>query len=167
MGIFDKVFKIDNTKASDLKLSNGESFLAIMLSAVASDQIVAKDEMLLFLNLLSRFKGLESVSKHQFEKMIDRFQKIINRDGVGTLVDAAKKGLKDDMKETAFANAVEIVLADGYVDTKEKEFLEHLQKAVEISDERAQTIIEVIMIKNRGTTSDIFSSGDVDNMFYN
>jgi tellurite resistance protein len=165
MGLFDKIFKVNDSRASELKLSSGEAFIAIIMSAVSADDDVTKDEIILLLQLLTRFKGLHQMTQNQFDHMFNRFQKIIKRDGVGTLVDSAKNFLNDDLRETAFANAVEIVLVDGVVDIREKEFLEHLQKAVNISDERAQMIVDVIMVKNRGTTSDIFSSNNIENMF--
>ncbi len=165
MGLFDKLFKVNENRTSEIRMTSGEAFMAIVMSAVSADDEVTNDEVILLLQLLVKFKGLERMQKSQFEQMFNRFQKIIKKEGVGTLVTAAKSYLDPNLRETAFANAVEIVLSDGYVDIKEKEFLEHLQSAVEISDERAQTIAEVIMIKNRGTTSDIFTSNNVDSMF--
>ena len=54
------------------------------------------------------------------------------------------------LKETAFAIAVDIALADGYLDPSEQECLEDLFLGLEVSEELATKIIEVIMIKNRG-----------------
>jgi hypothetical protein len=43
-----------------------------------------------------------------------------------------------------------LVLADGYVTDEEKNFLNDLYQILEISDERATQIVEVMLMKNRG-----------------
>jgi len=127
MGLFDKIFKVDESRLSNIKLTSEEAFIAIMFSAIEADQTVAREELQALGYILSRFKGLGTMTPPQFQNLVDRFTKIIRREGVGTLVAAAKTTLAQGMRETAFANAVEIVLADGIVDPKEKEFLEKLQ----------------------------------------
>ncbi|MFX0200326.1 MAG: tellurite resistance TerB family protein [Candidatus Hodarchaeota archaeon] len=166
MGLFDKLFKVNDTRAATLRLTSEEAFIAIMFSAILADEEVSREELLQLSFILSRFKGLATLTPIQFQNLIDRFQKIVRKEGVGTLITAAKTTLRKDMRDTAFANAVELVLADGIVDPREKEFLEKLQEAVGIVDEIAEQIIQVIIIKNRGTTADIFEGVEIEKMFY-
>jgi tellurite resistance protein len=42
------------------------------------------------------------------------------------------------------------VLADGTVEDEEKEFLDHLQQALELDRDVALNIVEVMIIKNKG-----------------
>jgi tellurite resistance protein len=60
------------------------------------------------------------------------------------------EGLPEGLRQTAFANACDIVLADGVVEDEEKEFLDHLQKALELDGDTALNIVEVMIIKNKG-----------------
>ena len=46
--------------------------------------------------------------------------------------------------------SLDLVLADGVVEDAEKEFLDDLQKILNISGDQALTIVEVMIIKNRG-----------------
>lgn len=46
--------------------------------------------------------------------------------------------------------ATDLVLADGEVDPKEKQFLEEFQKMLGIDDALALKIAEIMVIKNRG-----------------
>ncbi len=55
-----------------------------------------------------------------------------------------------ELRESAFANAVDIVLSNGQVDTEEKEFIDDLKKKFEIDDQRAKTIVKVMVYKNHG-----------------
>ncbi|MFQ6126585.1 MAG: tellurite resistance TerB family protein [Candidatus Heimdallarchaeota archaeon] len=166
MGIFDKPFKVNDTRVAVLRLTSEEAFIAIIFSAMLADEEIRPEELHQLNFILSRFKGLATLTPVQFQNLIVRFQKIIRKEGVGTLITAAKNTINKDMRDTAFANAVEVVLADGIVDPREKEFLEKLQQAVGITDETAEQIIHVIIIKNRGTTADIFEGTELDKMFY-
>jgi tellurite resistance protein len=166
MGVFDKIFKVNASRLQAIRLSSDEAFLAIVFSAIMADNEINRDEMNHLMLMLSKFKGLGRLNPAAFQNLMNRFQKIIRQEGVGTLINAAKDTLDKGLRETAFANAVELVLTDGVFDPKEKEFLEKLKEAVHISDELAEKIIDVVIIKNRGSTSDIFSSSNPDKMFY-
>ncbi len=151
MGIFNKLFKVNETRAKELKLTSEEAFLGIALSSVAADEIVSQEELNVVGFTISRMPAFRRMPPNQMLELINKFLQIIKREGVGTIINAAKNYLTDKMKETAFALAVDIVLADGIVDQKEKEFLEQLQVATEISDDLVTKIVEVLQIKNRGS----------------
>lgn len=76
--------------------------------------------------------------------------KHLENEGVGGLVAIAKSSLPDDLRETAFACAVDVALADGVIEDGEKALLEELQQVLEVSDEVGSQILQVMMIKNRG-----------------
>jgi hypothetical protein len=54
------------------------------------------------------------------------------------------------LKTTAFANACDIVLADGVVEDDEKEFLDKLQNQLDIPSDEAVNIVQVMIVKNKG-----------------
>ena len=58
--------------------------------------------------------------------------------------------LPEELRETVFANACDIILADGVVEGEEKALLEKLQKKLELSGDEAMDIVKVMVIKNRG-----------------
>jgi tellurite resistance protein len=62
----------------------------------------------------------------------------------------AKESLPKELRETAFAVATDLALADGELGGKEKEILTKIQQIMEIPEDKAVTIIEVILIKNKG-----------------
>ena len=82
--------------------------------------------------------------------MFDRVLNVMKKQGPAALIESAKETLTPEMKETAFAVAADLVLADGVVEDTEKKFLDDLQKALEIKDDLALKIAEVLVIKNRG-----------------
>ena len=154
MGIFDRLFKVDSSKVKDLKLSREEAFLTIVLSAVACDEEFAPEEIGAMFHSLARMVVFQSIPDERRKELINKFIAFIRREGVGTMITLAKSHLDEKMLETAFALAVDIVLADGVVKPKEKEFLEQLQEAVGFSDKHAEQIVNVMVIKNRGAGQD-------------
>jgi hypothetical protein len=92
----------------------------------------------------------ENWNESKFDAMMDQLVKILRRDGVEKLIQKASQSLPEDLRDTVFANACDLVLADGVVEDEEKEFLDNLQKILEIDGDTALTIVEVMIIKNKG-----------------
>ena len=63
---------------------------------------------------------------------------------------AAVKGLPSDLRDTVYALAADIVFADGRTEAEELTFLREIQTALEIPDDLATKVIEVVRIKNKG-----------------
>jgi tellurite resistance protein len=66
------------------------------------------------------------------------------------VLEAAAKALSPELRQTAFVLAADLVLADGVVEEKEKQFLEEFQKTLQIDPELAVKTVEVMVVKNRG-----------------
>jgi tellurite resistance protein len=154
MGVFDKLFKVSESKTKELNLTKEEAFVGIILSSVAVDEVIDKEELLVVSHTLGRMRAFRRFPPEQVVNMMNTFLQIIRREGVGNIVDAAKRCLNKDMRETAFALAVDIILADGVVEQKEKEFLEKLQEVLGLAPELAKKIVEVMIIKNKEAGDD-------------
>lgn len=148
MGLFDKVF---NAQSADVeKLNAAESFAAIALAAVASDGYLSDEEAQSIPFILSRMKLFQTYSDDMMRRLFDKLLGKLKRDGVAALFLSAKDSLPENLKQTAFAVATDLVLADGVVTNDEKEFLDELYKALEIPEEVARNVIDVMLIKNQG-----------------
>lgn len=149
MGLFDKVFGVQQNKAQDV-LSPAEAFAAITLAAIASDGYLSEQELDGLIVNLNRMRLYRSYPGDVMRRMFDKLFGILKRDGVGALFNAAKDSLPAELQESAFAVAVDLMMADGEVSREEQAFLEQLYGALQISETMATKIIEVMMIKNRG-----------------
>ena len=147
MGLFDKVFGTQ-TKVQDM-FSPAEAYAAITLAAIAADGYLADEEVEGFITSLNRMPLFKSYSGDVMRRMIDKLFSILKRNGVNALFDAAKQSLPHEMAPSAFAVAVDLILADGVVTEEEQEFLNNLYQALDINDEVAVKIVEVMMIKNQ------------------
>lgn len=147
MGLFDKFF---GGQASAENLTAAESFAAVALAAVASDGYLSEEEAQSIPFTLSRMKLFEQYSDDMMRRLFDKLLGKLQRDGVGSLFATANESLPQDLRETAFAVAADLVLADGVVTEEERSFLDELFRALGISEEIATKVIDVMVIKNRG-----------------
>ncbi len=127
-----------------------EGYAGVLLCASACDGHIG-DEEAQILNINLRQKKLyQRVSEQQMSSMMDRLLGELRRGGTEKLLDKAYEAVPPELRETVFANSVDIVLADGVVEDDEKEFIDNLQGKLEIDSKRAKTIVQVMVFKNQG-----------------
>jgi hypothetical protein len=120
------------------------------LGAVASDGHISGEEAQGLCTTLCRMKLYENWTDAKFNSMLNRLLGMIKREGVDPVLRRCSEALPEQLHETAFANACDLVLADGVVEPAEKQFLESLRGLLDIDGDKALTIVEVMVIKNRG-----------------
>lgn len=143
MGIFDKVFGSNST---NVKLTEREAFVAISLMIAGADGSLGEEEINTASLGLVRMKMFAG-NPPPLERV---YHTVVKRNSAGPIIEAAKNALSPELRETAFAFATDIALSDGYLDVTEKDHLTQLYQGLEIPEELAGKIIEVIQIKNRG-----------------
>jgi tellurite resistance protein len=147
MGLFDNMF---GAEKSSKELSKQEAFAGILLCASACDGHIADEEAQGLWTITARMKLFENYTAEKFNGMMNRLVGGLKRQGVEKLMQRCSSALPQQLQETAFAAACDIVLADGVVEDEEKEFLQDLQRELGISGDQALTIVEVMIIKNKG-----------------
>lgn len=148
MGLFDQ----GNTtvKATDIKLEPAEAFAALALIAVAADGVITESEKQGINSILARMELFSSYSEERKREMIDRLLGMIKNKEMKPLFDAAIAAVPKNLKETVFAVSTDLVLADSDIAEEEEQLLDELCNALEISEEIATSIIDVMLIKNKG-----------------
>ncbi len=124
------------------------AFAAIALSIIAVDGYISEIEIQAFSitlakRLLFRNYNVDNIAAEEIAI-------VIHEQGFEYLVSEAKHVLSYDLRETAFAMAADLALADGYADENEQYYLAVLYQILEIPQQTADKIIDVINIKNRG-----------------
>lgn len=148
MGLFDRVS--GGRTQTNVTLSPAEAFAAIALLAVASDGYLADAEAQVLSTTLSRMQLFRSYPGDVMRRMFDRLLGILSKQGSQTLFNLAVDTLPHDLYETVFAVTTDIVLADGEVTPKEEKLLNELCNSLEIDENKAVKIIDVMLIKNKG-----------------
>jgi hypothetical protein len=150
MGLFDKVFEAEDGTTSVPVMGAAEALASIALVAIAADGYLADQEgqdMTMMLSRMHLFSGYPDDMLHRlFDSLLDR----LKQNGPAALVDQAKAALPQDLRETAFAIATDLVLSDRTVTPQEQAFLDDLYRILEIPGDTALQIVQVMTIKNRG-----------------
>ncbi len=149
MGLLDKMRGSQGTNTQE-PLSAADTFAAIALAAVASDGYLSEEEAQSIPLILSRMKLYEHYSDDKMRRLFDRLLTKLQKEGVAALFNSAQEALSEELRETAFAVAADLVLADGVFAEEEQQFLNELQVALAIPTEMVEQIIAVMQIKNRG-----------------
>lgn len=149
MGLFDSVFNAEKGM-TQAELTPAEAFAAVALVAIAADGYLSDQEGRDMTMILSRMQLFRSFSNDVMYRMFDKLLAMLKRQGPGELINLAKACLPQDLRETAFAVATDLVLSDGTVTTQEQAFLDDLYRILEIPGDTALQIVQVMTIKNRG-----------------
>jgi uncharacterized membrane protein YebE (DUF533 family) len=147
MGLFDSLF---GGMESSRKLSPQEAFAGILLAASACDGHISDEEAGNLTTAVGRMKLFQRVNEKEFGTVMDKLTGILKKKGPDFLVDGCCESLPKELVNAAFANACNIVLADGVVDAEEKEFIEKLRTSLKVDENIARTIAQVMVIKNKG-----------------
>ncbi len=147
MGLFDKVLKKDETP---VKFTQQQALTAVCLLAVASDGMIEQDEVNRIVTSISGKKLFNGAGMNDLGKMLQSAAKLVEQRGAAPVIAAVKQALPAELRETGFAIAADLTLSDGTMSKKEQDFLEDFFKSLEIAEDQALKIMEVIVIKNRG-----------------
>ena len=147
VGVFDSLFGgMERAK----KLSPPEAFAGILIAASACDGHISDEEAANLSTAVGRMRLFQKVNDKQFGQVIDKLMGILKKKGPDVLLEGCCQSLPKDLSVSAFANACNIVLADGVVDSDEKEFIEKLRSELEVEPATAKAIAQVMVIKNKG-----------------
>jgi tellurite resistance protein len=135
---------------TESSMGTAEALASIALVAIAADGYLADQEGQDMTMLLSRMALFSSYSKDAVHHLFDMLLTRLKTEGPGAMVDQAKAILPQELRETAFAIATDLVLSDRTVTPQEQAFLEDLYRILEIPSPLAQQIVQVMTIKNRG-----------------
>jgi uncharacterized tellurite resistance protein B-like protein len=147
MSSFENNNSGQNTVNSEL-----EAWVGILYSCISADNQITDSETATLSRVLSskqKFVGID---------IAPLYRKAFNvRAELGQLkyISACSEWIKGEDKETVFALALEVLLADGTLEKEEKNIIEVLSNQLEIEKEMTSKIIEVIFLKNKGNIKGI------------
>lgn len=147
MSSFENNNNIQNTVNSEF-----EAWVGILYSCISADNQITDSETVTLSRVLyskQKFVGID---------IAPLYRKAFNvRAELGQLkyISACSEWIKGEDKETVFALALEVLLADGTLEKEEKNVIEVLSNQLEIEKEMTSKIIEVIFLKNKGNIKGI------------
>ncbi|HOU21023.1 MAG: tellurite resistance TerB family protein [Kiritimatiellae bacterium] len=144
MGLFDS-FKTKVQPAFNPQ----KAIMTVVVAAIRVDGNVSDEEIARLRSMCARSPVFASNTKGEDDAVIDFALNVTDQLGMGAIEKAAE-ALKPELRETAFAFAVEMVLADGMVGQEEEAFIAKLAQLLGIHEELGRAVIQVTMIRARG-----------------
>ncbi|TNE47456.1 MAG: Tellurite resistance protein TerB [Deltaproteobacteria bacterium] len=151
MGFFDHVF--DETwklEEQDTSLNAEEAFAAVAIAMSAVDGNIDDVEIDNLVTYLRRMRLFRDYETQHFVALFERLLRLLHQEGPEQLAVLAEEALPESLRATAFALSLDVALADGVITEEEKKMIQHLRVALNIEEELALKIADVMLIKNRG-----------------
>ncbi len=147
MSLFDDIDD-EGIESGERRFGPQEGFAGVLLCASACDGHIGDEEGRSLNLTLAQKKLYERLTEQQHSAMIDRLLGVLKKGGPEKLLELSYPAVPPELRETAFTNAVDIVLADGVVEQEERDFIDDLQVKLELDEKRAKTIVLVMVYKN-------------------
>ncbi|GAB4302466.1 MAG: tellurite resistance TerB family protein [Geminocystis sp.] len=125
-----------------------EAFTIIILFSAISDGSFEDEEKDIILNILKRMKTFRYYGGN-IVQLMSNCLKYLLKDPIQALAQSVIS-LPQELHETVFVVATDIIMSDGKVTEKEAATLDMLAKYLSISPTQVTKIIEVMAIKNKG-----------------
>lgn len=146
MSFFGKLFGSGEEITS---LNQQESFVGVLYSIIAADGTITQEEGQDFITMVSRAKIMSSITNNQWRDIMNKMSKLMKKGGAEAVVNVSVQNIPEEMRAGVFCYACELVFADGYADPDEQKILDIIKRDLQISDELAYKVAEVVTVKNR------------------
>jgi len=116
----------------------------IMVTAYANGQ-PSQEENESAINIINTLDIFENYDVDEFQSMMNKIIGILDEEGIGVLFKTAVESITDDLGETAFQAAAEILLGNGEIDAEKSDFFAKLTEQLDISEDVAQDMIDELI----------------------
>lgn len=145
MGIIDRFFAKTPRR---VELAEYEAFFSILAATALCDKKLASEEVEELHGLCHRLPIFVGLPTAELNAMVDRVVDRLNHDFDGSLT-IAIRSLNEEMRQSAFIHALEIIAADRVINEDEEKFVDELATKLNIDSEFIDKAAEIIGIKNK------------------
>ena len=132
-----------------LLMDSASAFAAVALCAVASDGVLAPQEVSALRRALEYRRPYRGMSEHQMGTLVDGLLRQLRDGGAIALVSEAAAALDHNQCLTAFALAADLIHADRSVVPQEKDYLRGLSDSLQLTREETERILTVMDVLYR------------------
>lgn len=124
-----------------------EAFVAILFAAATCDGDLAREEQEELIALTHRSRALKTLSQAQLVEINRTIVERLAQDAKVALAQACA-ALPRDMRLSAFAHALDLVLADGALSPKEADFLNDIVAQLDLDQGDVERMATCLLAKN-------------------
>jgi hypothetical protein len=137
-------------QAGALGLSPHEAFVALLIASARADGSVSAHEANSIEHIVAGMQLFRGHRRDGLHKVFATASERIKDHGAPSVVEAAAAIVPKELRTTAFALALDLMLSDGRLSPKEEGFADDLRTLLNVDSDRARTIIDVLRTKNAG-----------------
>lgn len=126
-----------------------EAFVTLLVAAARADGSVSPHEADRIEHAVASMRLFRGSSPETLQTLFGAVVKRINERG-SDFVGLAAAAVPGDLRATAFAMAVDLLLADGRWSQSEECFAGQIQALLGVDDELATKIVDILTLKNAG-----------------
>jgi tellurite resistance protein len=137
-------------RASAQDLSPQEAFVSLLIASARADGSVSAHEANSIEHIVAGMQLFRGHSHEGLQKVFATASERIKEHGVPSVVQTASAIVPAELRATAFAVAIDLMLSDGRLSPKEEGFADELRALLNVERNAATKIIDVLRTKNAG-----------------
>lgn len=126
-----------------------QAMLAVLIVAMDANQHVSPEEAARAHHIIWSMRRFRDRSGPVVDHLIEIVRSRVEKDGTPAVLAQAARNIPAPLRPSAFAVAVDLMLADAKLDRAERQFVKHLARTLKIADSLADDILAVLLIKNK------------------
>ena len=130
------------------RLTLDQSLIAVLIAAMDANQHVAPEEAARAHHIIWSMRRFRYKSGDTVDRLIEAVRDRIEEDGMAAVLQQAARTIPPRLRPSAFAVAVDLMLADARLERAERQFVTRLATALEVRRVPADAILKVMLIKN-------------------
>jgi uncharacterized membrane protein YebE (DUF533 family) len=137
-------------QASAEGLSPDEAFVSLLIASARADGSVSAREANTIEHVVAGMKLFRGHSSETLQKVFAAASERIQEHGIPSVVRAAAAIVPKELRATAFALAIDLMLSNGHLSAEEQGFADDLRTLLDVEQDTATRIIDVLRTKNAG-----------------
>jgi uncharacterized tellurite resistance protein B-like protein len=130
------------------RLTLDQAMIAVLVAAMEANQHVSAEEAARAHHIIWSMRRFRSRSGETVDRLIETVRNRAGEEGATALLQEAARTIPARLRPSAFAVAVDLVLADTKLERAERQFVARLATALKMRRALADDILAVMRIKN-------------------
>jgi hypothetical protein len=130
------------------RLDVDSALLALLIGAMNANDQLSPEQGARAHNIIWSMRRCRRQSGVTVDRGIDRMRQLVERHGASPVITAAAKAIPARLRQSAFAVAADLVLADGKMEPAERRFLDDLGTKLDLDRKTSHNIAALMLIKN-------------------
>lgn len=130
------------------RLTLDQSMIAVLIAAMDANRHVSPEEAARAHHIVWSMRRFRDKSGETVGRLIETVRDRIEEDGMAAVLRRAVRAIPARLRPSAFAVAVDLMLADATLEREERQFVMRLASDLRIRGALADDILRVMLIKN-------------------